>query len=61
MGKCAFCGTETNDMVNDNIGGKSYLCNRCQSDFEKCEICGEYFLVEELTENGTCNSCYENN
>ena len=61
MGKCTFCDTETNEMVSDNIGGKSYLCNRCQSKFEKCEICGEYFLGEELAENGICDSCNENN
>ena len=60
MGECAFCNTETNDTVNDNIGEKSYLCSKCQSKFEKCEICGEYFLGEELAENGICDSCNEN-
>lgn len=61
MGKCVFCDKETNELVDDNIGGKSYLCKRCQSKFEKCEICGEYFLGEELAGNGICSSCNENN
>ncbi|MBS6503102.1 MAG: hypothetical protein KH415_16015 [Clostridium sp.] len=61
MGKCAFCDTETNDMVDYNMGGKSYLCSKCKSKFEKCEICGEYFLGEELAENGICDSCNGNN
>ena len=28
-------------------------------DFKKCEICGEYFLIEEISEDGLCISCYE--
>ena len=27
--------------------------------FKKCKICKEYFLVDELSEDVTCNSCYE--
>lgn len=49
MGKCAFCDTETNEMANDNIGEKSYLCSKCQSKFEKCEICREYFFRRRIS------------
>lgn len=59
MGICAICGSDTLNKVNDNIGGQSYLCSRCQSKFEKCEICGEYYLGEELAENGICDNCRE--
>lgn len=57
MGKCVFCDIETNDKVDDNLGEQSYLCSRCQNKFEKCEVCGEYCLGEELAENGICDSC----
>ena len=51
MGRCTFCNVETNEIVNDNVGGKSYLCGKCQDEFKKCEICEGYFLEEDLNEN----------
>lgn len=60
MGRCTFCNIETNEIVNDNIGKKSYLCDKCQDEFKKCEICEGHFLEEDLNENDICNYCNEN-
>lgn len=58
MGKCVLCLEETNNKVNDNIGGKSYLCDKCMDKFEQCKVCGEYFYKDEI-EDGLCESCLE--
>lgn len=57
MGYCTMCSKETNLIVNDNIGGTSYLCEKCQRLFELCPICNEFYLGEELAENGLCDNC----
>jgi hypothetical protein len=57
MGECVYCLKETDNKVNDNINGKSYLCKECERLFEQCSICGEWYLGEELAENGLCDNC----
>lgn len=56
FGKCTLCGKETENKVNDNIGGKSFLCNECEYLFSQCKVCNEYFLNEEM-EGGFCENC----
>ena len=56
MGKCAFCLKETENKVNDNLGGKSYLCDECKDLFTQCNSCYEYYLDENI-ENGLCENC----
>lgn len=57
MHKCIICNAKTDIKVNDNSG--EYICSRCQNKFEKCEICGEWYLGEDLVENGICDNCKE--
>lgn len=57
--KCIMCDTKINEKSNDCIESEYCLCERCQNKFEKCEICGEYVLGEELAENGICDICNE--
>lgn len=59
MGKCTICLEQTDNKVNDNIGGKSFLCEKCQTLFEQCPICGEWYLGEELAENNMCDNCLD--
>lgn len=56
MGECVLCLKQTDNLVADNIGGKSYLCIDCQDKFEKCKECGEYYLKEEM-KDGLCPNC----
>lgn len=60
MGKCTICLEETSNKVNDNIGGKSYLCNKCESLFSQYKICNEYYFTDDM-EDGFCNNCNEGN
>lgn len=56
MGKCTLCFRETNNKVNDNIGGKSFLCNKCEYLYQQCKVCNEYYLIDEMTD-GFCDNC----
>lgn len=56
MGKCTICLNNTNEKVDDNIGGKSFLCLHCQKLFSQCKVCSEYNLIEDM-EEGFCNNC----
>lgn len=56
MGRCTFCGNKTDNMVNDNIGGKSFLCKDCQSKFKRCKECNCLYLEDEL-EGELCENC----
>lgn len=59
MGRCIICQEETDSIVRNNIGGEDFLCEYCQSRFEQCEVCGEYYLGEDLAEYGICENCYD--
>lgn len=57
VGNCTICQKETNDKVNDNIGGQSHLCSECRKLFEQCPVCMEFSFKEELNEQGLCENC----
>lgn len=56
MGKCTICLNDTNEKVDNNIGGKSFLCLKCQQLFSQCKVCNEYNLADDM-EDGFCKNC----
>lgn len=58
MGNCTFCNKKTDTLVNDNLGGKSYLCDECIALFSQCHGCNHYYLNEQLVD-GVCDCCRE--
>ena len=64
MAKCVDCGKETNNTVwEPNIFEKVPLCESCRdNNYAKCEVCGQYYPLEEMNaEHTMCHTCEENN
>lgn len=63
MAKCVDCGKETNNTVwEPNISKNVPLCECCRdNNYAKCEICGQYYALEEMNDEHTmCRICEEN-
>lgn len=61
--KCTVCGKETDKLTC--VDEVTFVCDHCLENFEKCDICGEYWdgeVVEmHYLDDGrcVCDNCIE--
>lgn len=56
---CELCGNQAEIRILDDFRKERHLCEWCYQRFDLCECCMEFELAEDLSENGLCDSCNE--